>query len=257
MKKIIFTGTGSGFPSKDRACSSFVLKIDSRLYQFDAGEGFSSSALKRRLEYNKIEKIFISHLHPDHITGLFVELQLMHLSARKKPLDIYVPQESLEGLKRATDMFYLFEKKLQFRFRFRPIMPNPAYRGQRFWLYAYLNRHLRNNERLIKSHGMPNRMQSYSFILKVGDKRLLYSGDLESEREIGGLLGGVHTAIIEGFHVDFRALVEMCVASGVRRLVLTHLHDEVFHKPEKLLKAADKIGLKRLIIACDGLQLKI
>lgn len=257
MSKIIFTGTSSGYPSKDRACSSFIAKTTSGLYQFDAGDGFSSSVQRRGLDVNNIGKIFISHLHPDHIAGLFLELQFMYLIDRKKPLDIFVPAEAFNGLVKATDLFYLFKEKFPFKYNFKPILSKPFYRDIELSVEAYPNLHLTGNIKVIKEHKKSNKMQSFSFIIKVDNKRILYSGDLAQQDDIGCLMDNVHTAIIEGMHVDLKSLLSTCMAKKTKRLVLTHLPDETLEKPQNILKIAEKAGFKKLIIAYDGLQLKI
>ena len=227
------------------------------MYQFDAGEGFSGSALKFGIKYNDIEKIFITHLHPDHITGLFLELQMMYLANRIKPLDIYVPMEALKGLEKAIDLFYLFREKFPFKFKFVPIGPNPVYRSKSFSLYAYSNQHLNGNREIIKKFRKPNKMQSYCYIIKIGNKRILYSGDIQSESDIAGLLEGVHTVIVEGLHVEFRALAKLCAANNISRVALTHLDEKKFNNPDSLFGIAKKAGLKKLTIAYDGLQLRL
>jgi len=257
LNKIIFTGTAPGFPSKDRACSSFLLKTGSKLYQFDAGEGFSGSVLRLGIKHSEIEKIFISHLHPDHITGLFLELQLMYLTNRRKPLDIYVPAEAVKGLERAVDLFYLFKEKFPFRFKFKPIKPNPVFRNNQFTITGFPNRHLNGNTETIKKYRKPNMMQSYSYIIKIGNKRILYSGDIESETDIIKLLDDIHTIIVEGLHVDLKKIIEMCAIHRIKRLVLTHLEQKIYDNPSRLFEIAGKTGLKKLIIAYDGLQLRL
>ncbi|MCD6163701.1 MAG: MBL fold metallo-hydrolase [candidate division Zixibacteria bacterium] len=257
MNKIIFTGTASGYPSKERACSSFILQADGKLFQFDAGEGISGSVQRLKIKYNEIDKVFISHMHPDHIAGIFMELQLMYLDNRKKPLDIYMPNESLKGMEKAIDMFYLFREKFPFDFKLIPVKPNPVYRGNEFTLFAYLNEHFRSNAQVIKKFRKPNKMQSYSYTININGKRIFYSGDIQNENDIAGLLDDIHTAIIEGLHVDFKSLAEICALNKIKRLVLTHLDEKSFSKPDKLFNIAQKAGLKKLVIAYDGLRLVI
>ena len=42
----------------------------------------------------KISKIFITHWHADHFAGLLPLMESLHLSRRKKPLDVYGPEAS-------------------------------------------------------------------------------------------------------------------------------------------------------------------
>jgi len=257
MNKIIFTGTGAGYPSKDRACSSFIIKTPSGLYQFDAGEGFSGSVRKFGLNTNNIGQIFISHLHPDHVSGLFMELQLMYLTGRKKSLEICVPPEAVNGLMKTMDLFYLFKEKFPFKYNFKPISSNFVYRDKELTVEAYPNQHLTGNKTVIKEQKKPNRMQSFSFIINADKKRIFYSGDLAKHDDISLILNDAHTAVIEGLHVDLPSLFDLCLGRKIKRLILTHLPDETVKNPGKILKIAEKIGFKKLIIAYDGLQLKI
>jgi ribonuclease BN (tRNA processing enzyme) len=257
MNRIVFTGTASGFPARDRACSSLVLQLGGKLYQFDAGEGISGSVQRLKIDYNQIGKIFVSHLHPDHITGLFLELQMMYLAKRRMPLDIYVPEEGVEPLEKAVRLFYLFKEKFPFIFRFLPVKPNPVFRDKDFALYAYPNGHLTPNREIIEKTGAANKMQSYSYVLKIGDKRILYSGDIKDEHDLDGLLDGTHTVITEGMHCDFESLVSNCADKGVKRLVVTHLQEKQYSRPQSLLKIAARYKLGKFLIARDGLKLSV
>jgi ribonuclease BN (tRNA processing enzyme) len=257
MNKIIFTGTASGFPAPDRACSSFVVQFGNRLYQFDAGEGFSGSAQRLKIDYNRIGNIFISHLHPDHITGIFLELQMMYLANRRIPLKIYVPEEGVELLENTARLFYLFKEKFPFEFRFIPLTPNPVFREKDFSVYAYLNRHLISNRQIIEQTGAPNKMQSFSYVIQTDSKRILYSGDIKDEADLEGLLENVHTAIIEGMHCDFDALTAYCAFHKVKRLIVTHLQQKQYSYPQTLLKVAAKNKISKILIARDGLKIAI
>lgn len=257
MSKIIFTGTGSGYPSKDRACSSFILNTGQGLYQFDAGEGFSGSALKLKIETNDIFKIFISHLHPDHITGLFLELQLMYLDKRRKALDIYLPEEAIDGVGRAAEMFYLLKEKFPFKFNLKPIKPNLVYRGKTVAVTAYLNKHLIGNETVIRKYHKRNRMQSYSYVIKVAGGKILYSGDISSVSDLAELMQDIDIAIVEGMHIDRKALFEMAANHKIKKLVLTHLPDKILEHSDRIAAIARKCNFKNLIFAEDGLTLKI
>jgi len=257
MNKVIFTGTAAGVPAAARAWSAFVVQFSDRLYEFDAGEGFSGSAQRLKIDYNRISNIFISHLHPDHIAGIFLELQMMYLAKRRIPLTIYVPEEGVELLEKAARLFYLFKDKFPFKFRFKPLKPNPVFREKDFIVYAYRNRHLIPNRQIIERIGAPNKMQSFSYMIQAGSKRILYSGDIKDETDLEGLLENVHTVITEGMHCDFEALAACCAYYKVKRLIVTHLHQKQYSYPQALLKVAAKYKINRILIASDGLKLAI
>ncbi|MCI5775687.1 MAG: ribonuclease Z [Aerococcus sp.] len=71
--KITFLGTGAGLPARTRNVSSLVLKLldeSNEMWMFDCGEGTQHQILETTLRPRKISKIFITHLHGDHIYGL-------------------------------------------------------------------------------------------------------------------------------------------------------------------------------------------
>lgn len=71
--EIKFLGTGAGVPSKERNVSSLALNLIEEINQiwlFDCGEATQHQILHTNLKPRKINKIFITHLHGDHIYGL-------------------------------------------------------------------------------------------------------------------------------------------------------------------------------------------
>jgi len=70
--KVIFLGTSSGMPTLKRNVSSIALVFTNKnkLWLWDCGEGTQQQIQKTSLKVSKLEKIFISHLHGDHLFGL-------------------------------------------------------------------------------------------------------------------------------------------------------------------------------------------
>ncbi|UJF14728.1 ribonuclease Z [Jeotgalibaca sp. MA1X17-3] len=92
--KIQFLGTGAGVPSSARNLSSLALKLlDERneIWMFDCGEATQQRILKTTLKPRKINKIFITHLHGDHIFGLPGFLSSRAFQGGNTPLTIYGP----------------------------------------------------------------------------------------------------------------------------------------------------------------------
>lgn len=89
-----FLGTGAGVPSKGRNVSSTALKmLDERneVWLFDVGEATQHQILKTAIKPRKITKIFITHLHGDHIFGLPGLLSSRSNQGGNSPLEIYGP----------------------------------------------------------------------------------------------------------------------------------------------------------------------
>src|SRR5690625_229114 len=73
IMEITFLGTGAGIPSKERNVSAIVLNVIqemNQLWLFDCGEATQHQILHTSLKPRKLNKIFLTHLHGDHIFGL-------------------------------------------------------------------------------------------------------------------------------------------------------------------------------------------
>ena len=71
--ELLFLGTGGGTPSRLRNVTSIALNLQgvhNGFWLFDCGEGTQHQMLRCPLKVSKLEKIFITHLHGDHIFGL-------------------------------------------------------------------------------------------------------------------------------------------------------------------------------------------
>lgn len=85
-------GTASAMPISNRYPSAQMLSANGRLFLIDCGEGCQQQMRRCHLSFVKIEAIFISHIHGDHLFGLFGLLNSMALYGRSGKLDIYGPQ---------------------------------------------------------------------------------------------------------------------------------------------------------------------
>jgi ribonuclease Z len=84
-------GSNSATPVYDRHQTSQLLLIENEVFLIDCGEATQHQLLRYKFKYNKINYIFISHLHGDHYLGLPGLISSMHLNGRKKELYIFGP----------------------------------------------------------------------------------------------------------------------------------------------------------------------
>ena len=96
---ITFLGTSSGVPTLTRNVSSLALKLSqsSEVWLFDCGEGTQHQIIKSNIKSSQIKKIFITHMHGDHIYGLPGLLATLGLSGNSNGIDIYGPSK-LRGI---------------------------------------------------------------------------------------------------------------------------------------------------------------
>lgn len=91
--QITFLGTSSGVPTRSRNVSAVALRLPQRaeFWLFDCGEGTQHQILRSDLKISQLTRIFITHLHGDHIFGLMGLLASYGLAGNPTRIDIYGP----------------------------------------------------------------------------------------------------------------------------------------------------------------------
>ena len=91
--QITFLGTSSGVPTRSRNVSSVALRLPQRaeLWLFDCGEGTQHQIMRSELKISQLSRIFITHMHGDHIFGLMGLLATCGLAGNVERIDIYGP----------------------------------------------------------------------------------------------------------------------------------------------------------------------
>ncbi len=93
--QITYLGTSSGVPTRSRNVSSVALRLPQRaeVWLFDCGEGTQHQFLRSEFKSSQIRRIFITHMHGDHIFGLMGLLASCGLAGNKQQrIDIYGPK---------------------------------------------------------------------------------------------------------------------------------------------------------------------
>lgn len=114
--EIIILGCNAAFPANSLFTTSQVLNINEKYYMIDCGEGTQIRLRQYRIKYNKINHIFISHVHGDHILGLPGIIGSFGLLGRREPLHIHCP----EGVKEFVEAYvkYTNVRKIEYPLHF-------------------------------------------------------------------------------------------------------------------------------------------
>ena len=84
-------GTASAMPVPGRSQSAQALSVHGRLFLVDCGEGAQAQCVKYHIPMMKVDSVFISHIHGDHVFGIFGLLSTMGMLGRQTPLNIFAP----------------------------------------------------------------------------------------------------------------------------------------------------------------------
>ena len=227
-----FLGSGDAFGSGGRFQTCVYLRFDATHFLIDCGAS-SLIAMKRlRVDPALIDILLITHLHGDHFGGLpFFIMDAQFVSHRRKPLIVAGPP----GLKdRTTEaMEVLFPGSSQTRRKFSlefveltgetgtavgPLMVTP---------YAVVH---------------PSGAPSYALRVACGGKVITYSGDTEWTDALIRASQDTDLFICEcyfyekrgRYHLDYQTLLDHRDDLQCRRLILTHMSDDMLPKVETL-----------------------
>jgi ribonuclease Z len=129
--QITFLGTSSGVPTRSRNVSSVALRLPQRaeVWMFDCGEGTQHQLLRSELKISQVRRIFITHLHGDHIFGLMGLLASYGLAGNPTRIDIYGPPGLNEYL-RACERYS--HTHLSYPLKIHTVQPGLVYEDEDF-----------------------------------------------------------------------------------------------------------------------------
>ena len=254
IDKFTVLGSSAGTVQPDRACSGYLLTVGQRHTLIDCGGGVASSFRRRGFDPLDVDRIFISHTHPDHCCELPLFLQMIHLERREEPIDVYLPGEFVEPFRMMLAAMYIPPEKLNYEPVIRGYEDGFMYEGE-FVLTAHENGHLKHNLEFFSELGLPNRAQCHSFHIDVGGKRIFYSADIKEFDEIRPHLEGCDYVVMETTHIDLNELIAHAETAAVGRFVITHLSgvDEI----REVNLVLQKAGVDNYVCAVDGMELPL
>lgn len=180
--RIVFLGTGAGMPSRRRNVSAIALDLTEEnegIWLFDCGEGTQHQLLKSPLKMGKINRLFITHLHGDHIYGIPGLLTSRGYQGGESPLVVYGPP----GIKSyISAVLNISDARLPYDCEIVEI-------GEEGALFA-------EGEYKVSVHKLEHRIDSYGF--RIEEKDRIGSLDADKLRKLGVPPGPLYGCLKKG-----------------------------------------------------------
>jgi len=223
--EIRFLGSGDAFGSGGRYHTCFLATAGETRFLIDCGAS-SLIALKHYgVEPNSVDAVLVSHLHGDHFGGLPFFLLDAHLvSRRTRPLTLVGPPGFRDRLRQAQEVFFPGSTGITPKFALT-LIEMPAEVPQTVGplrVTPYLVNHY---------SGAP----PYALRIECGGKTVTYSGDTEWVESLVPAARGADLFIVEAYyfdkrikyHLDYATLRGRLADIGAKRVILTHMSDDM------------------------------
>jgi ribonuclease Z len=233
---------------------------------FDCGEGVQRQMIKAKTGFHRKMKVFISHMHGDHVLGLPGLLQTMALLDREKKLDVYGPpgiKRFLEDIRETVQFVLTFPVEIHEIHEAGVVCEEQEYFVQAVWAnhvipslaYALVEKHRpgKFHPEKAKALGVPEGPQwsklQHGRKVKLSDGRIVKPEDVTGPPRPGRkIVYTGDTRPFKGF-VKFATGADLLIHDATLDDELAERAEEDGHStPEQAAKNAKKAKVKQLIL---------
>lgn len=162
-------GSSSALPTSRRFPTAQVLNVHERFFLIDCGEGTQMQLRKYRFRLGRLNHILISHLHGDHVFGLFGLLSSLGLMGRDQDLHLFGPEELENVFLKHLEMFDIH---LPYTVRFHPLSCRKSEK-------IYENRHVE-----ITAFPLKHRIPTCGFFFREKERLRKFRKDIFDKYDI-------------------------------------------------------------------------
>lgn len=216
-------GVGDGLPCADRFHSSYLYRLGRTTILLDCGESVSRAFKAAGLDYELIDRIFISHLHCDHIGGFFMFMQSLWLEQRRKDLTVHLPKDGIEPIRQMLNAACIFEELFGFRLNYQPLKARQTVKLDGVQITPFPTTHLEGLRKAFRKK-YPQAFAAFCFLMEAGGLRIGHSGDLGRPSDLEPLLEKpLDLLVCELAHFTPEDLFSCLNGRQIKRVVFVHL----------------------------------
>jgi ribonuclease BN (tRNA processing enzyme) len=230
--RIDFLGSGTAFSDGGRHHSAYMIKSPRGSLLLDCGPTTLASLKRHDLPTEPINQVLLSHLHGDHFAGLpFLFLEYVYVEPRNRPLVIAGPPGIEESVRTLFQAMYpdAASEPLPYHIVFVEAVPD-----RRFWF----------GDIEVNPFRVPHQDHpvSLGFELLVDKRKIIYTGDSGWTEDLIARTQGADLLICEctffetrlDTHMDYPRIWENRERFGAKRIVLTHLGQEMLQRRHEI-----------------------
>ncbi len=220
--QLTIIGSGTGALQLKRGTPGYILKIQEQVILLDGGTGTLKKCLAAGISYKDIDKIFYTHLHPDHTIELIPFLfATKHTPGftRIKPLEIYGPKGFRSFYSKVTNLYGTGIIDVNYDINISELSGNCI--SIEKWK--------------VESRFMQHSEHAIGYRFEAGDRVFVYTGDTDFCEEVIELSQGADVLLLECSFPDHMKVPghltpteagKIAAAAGVEKLILTHFYPE-------------------------------
>lgn len=225
-------GCGDAFGSGGRLQTCFLVHDGEQRFLLDCGATALVAMRRFDVAPESIDTVLLSHLHGDHFGGLpFLLLEAQFISRRERPLTIAGPPGTRARLMATLEVLFPGSSRTQWRFplSFVELEPERRQRVGGVTVTPYPVEH-------------PSGAPAYALRLACGGRQLAYSGDTSWTEQLIEVARGCDLLIVEcyafepkaSYHLDFTTLRSRRAELEARRILLTHMSQEMLGRLDEI-----------------------
>ena len=256
--KITFVGTGSGKVSLNQFHSSILISSQNYNLLVDTGDSISLALLTSKIDFNSIDGIVLTHLHPDHFSGLPGLIIQMKMNNRDKPLDVYVHKNLVTVVTEFLLSSYILQERTNFNIFYKTFSDNEFITVlKNFTFLTRKNSHLNKLQKYLSGYPSLN-LHSSSLCIQVEDKKIIYTSDIASPEDVFLFKEYFSEVFIcESNHIDYRLLIEALNKIEAKIIYLIHFSQDDSQKLNEILASMDSSLRDKIKFAKEGLSFEI
>ncbi len=229
---VVFLGTGDAFAAGGRYQSACLIRGPESSLLLDCGPTALASLKRYAMPIESIDSIVISHLHGDHFAGLpFLLLEYLYIQPRSRSLGIVGPPGVESTVTLLYNTFYpdTASQPHPYAFEFTEAKPDEPFSIGRYRIHPF--RVIHQEQPL-----------SLGYEIFVDDRKIVYTGDTGWTEALVAHSQNADLLICEcsyyetrlATHLDYARIMENLARFGSKRIVLTHLGEEVLRRRKEL-----------------------